>query len=306
MATQAAVKQQPAVTVDMALISVALIWGINASVIKSALVGWNELAFNALRFSAAAALLFLYVRFTDKDWRLSRADFWRVAVLGLVGNGLYQWLYIEAVPRTSASNISVIIAMSPLLVTLWGMLTGIERRSGWVMAAAAASVTGVVMVILGEPGGMHLGGPNLKGDLIALGAMVCWASYTVYARPVIDRVGSSLRVTAWAMLFGAVSNMVIGIPGLLQQNFSVITATSVWGMVYSALGSLVYGYVVFAWGVGRIGGARTAIYTSLTPVFAAIIAGLFFNESWSLLQWTGAAIGVGGVALAKYQGAQGK
>ncbi|MDF2627266.1 MAG: hypothetical protein K0R39_1097 [Symbiobacteriaceae bacterium] len=304
MATQTAVKQQPAVTVDAALISVALVWGINASVIKSALVGWNPLAFNAIRFSAAAVLLFLYVRLTDKDWRLSRADFWRVAVLGLVGNGLYQWLYIEAVPRTSASNISVIIAMSPLLVTLSGMLTGMERRSGWIMAAAVASVTGVVMVILGEPGGFHLGGPNLKGDLISLAAMVCWASYTAYARPVIDRVGSSVRVTAWAMLFGAVSNMIIGIPGLLQQDFGAISAASVGGMTYSALGSLLFGYVVFAWGVGRIGGARTAIYTSLTPVFAAIIAGLFYGESWSVVQWTGAAISVVGVALTKYQGSK--
>jgi drug/metabolite transporter (DMT)-like permease len=304
VATQTAVKQQPAVTVDAALISVALVWGINASVIKSALVGWNPLAFNAIRFSAAAVLLFLYVRLTDKDWRLSRADFWRVAVLGLVGNGLYQWLYIEAVPRTSASNISVIIAMSPLLVTLSGMLTGMERRSGWIMAAAVASVTGVVMVILGEPGGFHLGGPNLKGDLISLAAMVCWASYTAYARPVIDRVGSSVRVTAWAMLFGAVSNMIIGIPGLLQQDFGAISAASVGGMTYSALGSLLFGYVVFAWGVGRIGGARTAIYTSLTPVFAAIIAGLFYGESWSVVQWTGAAISVVGVALTKYQGSK--
>ncbi|HWI62321.1 MAG TPA: DMT family transporter [Symbiobacteriaceae bacterium] len=306
MATQPVMRQrqQPAVTVDLAIISVALVWGINASVIKSALVGWNQLAFNAIRFSAAAILLFVYVVATDKNWRLSRQDFWRVALLGLIGNGLYQTLYIEAVPRTSASNISVIIAMSPLVVTLSGMLTGIERKSGWVMAAAAASVTGVIMVILGENGGFHLGGPNLTGDLISLAAMVCWAAYTVYARPVIDRVGSSLRVTAWAMLFGAISNSLIGIPGLLEQDFSLVTAASVWGMTYSALGSLLFGYVVFAWGVARLGGARTAIYTSLTPVFAAIIAGLFYSESWTLIQWTGAAIGVGGVALAKIQGSK--
>ncbi|HWI52757.1 MAG TPA: DMT family transporter [Symbiobacteriaceae bacterium] len=303
MITQPTTRQGTA-AVDLALISVALVWGINASVVKASLAGWDQLAFNAIRFSAAAILLFLYVMATDKGWRLSRQDFWHVAVLGVVGNGLYQWLYIEAVPRTTASNVSIIIALSPLLVTLWGMLNGIERRSGWVAAAAAASVGGVAMVILGAPGGFHLGGPNLKGDLIALLAMVCWAAYTVYARPVIDRVGSSLRVTAWAMLFGAVSNTLIGIPGLLHQDFGAVTPGSVAGMTYSALLSLLFGYVAFAWGVGRIGGAKTAIYTSLTPVFAAIVAGLFLHESWSGIQWVGAACVVAGVAMAKIESAR--
>jgi drug/metabolite transporter (DMT)-like permease len=287
--------------VDMAMIAVALVWGINASVIKSALVGWNELAFNALRFSAAGLFLFGYVAATDKGWRLSRREFWHVAVLGLVGNGLYQWLYIQSVPRTTASNVSIIIALSPLLVTLWGMLTGLERRSGWVMAAAGVSVAGVVLVILGEADGLSLGGPNLKGDLLALAAMLCWAAYTVYASPVIARVGSSLRVTAWAMLFGAGANFLLGLPGLLHQDYSAVTLASIGGMTYSALMSLLFSYVIFAWAVARIGGARTAIYTSLTPVFAAVIAGVFLHESWSPLQWIGAAGVVVGVALAKLE-----
>jgi drug/metabolite transporter (DMT)-like permease len=58
---------------------------------------------------------------------------------------------------------------------------------------------------------------------------------------------------------------------------------------------------LFAWAVARIGGARTAIYTSLTPVFAAVIAGVFLHESWSTLQWIGAAGVVVGVALAKLE-----
>jgi len=106
------------------------------------------------------------------------------------------------------------------------------------------------------------------------------------------------------MLFGAVSNTLIGIPALLHQDFGAVTLGSLSGMTYSALLSLLFGYVAFAWGVGRIGGAKTAIYTSLTPVFAAIIAGLFLHESWSVVQWLGAAFVVVGVALPKIESAR--
>ncbi|HWI65169.1 MAG TPA: DMT family transporter, partial [Symbiobacteriaceae bacterium] len=118
MAVQPTTQRRPVPTVDLALISVALIWGINAPIVKAALVGWNQLAFNAIRFPVAGILLFIYVVWTDKGWRLNRHEFWHVVLLGLIGNGLYQWLYIEAVPRTSASNVAIIIALSPLVVTL--------------------------------------------------------------------------------------------------------------------------------------------------------------------------------------------
>ncbi|HYF91499.1 MAG TPA: DMT family transporter [Symbiobacteriaceae bacterium] len=298
MATQPASKPSIPI-VDLALVLVALIWGINAPIVKASLAGWDQLAYNAIRFPSAAVLLFLYVVWTDKGWRLTRKEFWHVALLGLIGNGLYQWMYIEAMPRSSASNVSVIIALSPLVVSVWGMVTGIERRSLLVVGAAAASVSGGAMVILGGPDGVHLGGPTLVGDLIAVAAMLAWGAYTVYSRPVINRVGSSLRVTAWAMMFGAMTNFLIGIPSLLHQDFAAVTAASVAGMTYSALLSLLVGYVLFNWGVSRIGGARTAIYISLSPIFAAVVAMLFLHEIWSPVQWIGAAFVIGGVALSK-------
>jgi drug/metabolite transporter (DMT)-like permease len=292
-------------TVDLAMLSVALVWGINSTVVKSSLQGWDQLAFNAIRFTAAAVLLFGYVVLTDKQWRLSRRDLWRVLLLGLVGNGLYQWLFIEGIARTTASNTSLIIGMSPLVVTLWGAVTGIDRLTAWVTGGAVISVLGVSLVVLGQEGGFHLDGATMWGDLIALGAMVSWAAYTVYARPVITRVGSSLRVTAWAMLFGAVTNLLIGVPALLRQDYSLVSVGSVAGMAYSCLMSLVFGYVVYAWAVRRVGGARTAIYINLTPVIAALVAWVFIGEKWSAVQWAGAILVVGGVTVAKLEGVRG-
>ncbi len=283
------------------MLSVAVIWGINASVVKGALAGWGPLAFNAIRFTAAALATIGYVRWTDPQWRLSKQDFWRVALLGLVGNGLYQWLYIEAISRTSASNTSLIIGAAPLVVTLWGAMAGTDRVTSWLLGGCAISVAGVGLVIAGAKGGLGFGGATMVGDLIAVGAMLCWAAYTVYARPVINRVGSSLRVTAWAMLFGAVTNLIVGAGALPRQDWSAVSGLSVLGMAFSALLSLAYGYIIYSWAVKRVGGARTALYSNLTPLIAAAGAAMFLGEHWSPLQWAGAVLVVIGVTVAKLE-----
>lgn len=291
----------PFTWVDVSMLLVAVIWGVNAAVVKGAIIGWEPLAFNAIRFSGAALIIFLYVVLTDKGWRLARRDFGYVVLLGLVGNGIYQWLFMEGIARSTASNTALIIGMSPLVVTLWGAISGLDRMTAWIMSGTVVSLVGVVLVVLGQHGGFHFGGPTITGDLITFCAMLCWAAYTVYARPVIERVGSSLRVTAWAMLFGAVTNLLLGIPALTRQDFSLVTAKSIVGMSFSGLMALVVSYVIYAWAVRRVGGARTAIYLNLTPILGATVAWLFLGESWSLLQWLGALLAILGVTVAKME-----
>ncbi|HEY3368147.1 MAG TPA: DMT family transporter [Symbiobacteriaceae bacterium] len=292
-------------TVDFAMLLVMLIWGVNAPIVKASLHGWDPLAFNAIRFPAAAIVTFTYVVITDKGWRLDRKDFWYVVVLGLVGNGLYQFLYVESISRTTASNTSLIIAMSPLVVTIWGGLAKTDRVTGWVVGGTLISVAGAALVVLAKAGGFAFSGVTFVGDVIAVGSMFCWGAYTVYAKPVINRVGSPLRVTAWAMLFGAMTNFAVGLPGLLRQDYSAITGASVAGMTFSFLLALALGYVTYNWAVQRLGGARTAIYLNLSPIIAGISSWLMINEGWAPWQWVGALLVIGGVTVAKMEAIRG-
>lgn len=291
----------PLSVVDLAMVGVALIWGINASVVKFALRGWDPMAFNAVRLIIAAAMIFAAVRLMEGQWRLERRDILPVMLLGLVGNGLYQWLFIEAISHSTASNIALMIGLSPLMVTLGAALTGLERMTGWVMSGTALSVAGVALVIAGQQGGFQFSGGTLLGDMMGLVAAACWAAYTLFARPVIARVGSAQRVTAWAMACGAFANLLFAVPALAAQPLDRITSLSWFAMVYSAMMALAVGYLIYTWAVRRVGGARTAIYLNLTPVFAAVVAGIALGESWTLLQWTGAITAICGLTVAKLE-----
>lgn len=290
--------------VDLALVGVAFAWGTNASVLKGALTGWDPLAFNALRFGAAALLTFTYMWVTDPDWVLSRADLGRVALLGLIGNGLYQWLFIEAIHRSTASNTMLFLGLSPLVVTLWSAGAGLERMTAWVLGGAAISLSGVALVLLGQEGGLRFSAASVTGDLFGFAAMLCWAAYTVLARPIIARVGSSLRVTAWAMLFGASTNLLISFSSLRTQNFATAPGISWIGMGYSALVALVFGYLAYTWGVKQLGSARASVYINLVPIIAAAVAWVMLGETWTAWQWAGALLVILGVTAAKMESAR--
>ena len=102
---------------DLMLLVLASVWGINFSVVKSAISGpgapFTPLGFNALRFAVAAVTLLILLRRTGEAVPASRRDRLAIAGLGLLGNWLYQVLFITGIDRTSPANSSLILATTP-------------------------------------------------------------------------------------------------------------------------------------------------------------------------------------------------
>src|SRR5215831_1297520 len=94
---------------DLGLLGVVLIWGFNLPVVKIALAQFEPLAFNAVRFVLASALLLLLLlRRRDASGRTSPTDMLRFLGLGLLGQTAYQIFFIEGIARTTASHTALI------------------------------------------------------------------------------------------------------------------------------------------------------------------------------------------------------
>jgi len=85
------------------MLLLALIWGVNYSVVKQTLQEILPLAFNALRFSLASILLLFVLQMSDGGLLLERRDFNRVFMLGILGYALHQILFIVGIAQTTAS-----------------------------------------------------------------------------------------------------------------------------------------------------------------------------------------------------------
>ncbi|HSM09652.1 MAG TPA: DMT family transporter [Gemmatimonadota bacterium] len=295
-------KASPRISPDLAILLLVVIWGVNFSVVKWLLEQFNPLALNGLRFALGALVLVPFVVRGGGLARFERRDWLPLSVLGVVGNLVYQILFVFGIDLTLAGNAALMLAMSPMFVTLLSAYMRHEsiRPAGWFGVVFS---TGGIACVLAGTSGVRFGAETLIGDLVMLGAAVAWAIYTVGASPLVRRHGA-LPVTAVTMWIGAALLFAVSVPSLTSQDWSLVTPLGWTALVLS--GSLAVGlsYVIWYHGVEHLGSARTAVFSNTVPIVALVTAWLALGETPGPLQLFGAALIIAGVLLTRLRGTE--
>ena len=291
-------------SINALLLLMTLIWGTNYALVKSAFRELDPQAFNALRMLLASAVMATTssvarrTRLHDifhTPARVTPADWRRLVWLGLVGHCVYQYLFVGGLARTSVANSALIVSSSPIVITLLSALSRHERPSAWHWIGSLVSLFGIYMVI-GR--GAHIGGASFRGDLMLMGAVGCWALYTIGARPLMER-HSPVGVTALSMILGTLMYVPVTASTLAQVPWSTVSATTWLKLVYSAIFALCVSYTIWYAAVREIGSSRTAVYSNLLPIVAMLTAFLWLHEPIGLIKALGATAVLAGVAIAR-------
>src|SRR3954464_2518772 len=112
---------------DLGMLLVCLIWGLNFSVTKFALVEIPPLPFTAVRFVAASLLLWVILRLIEGPTAEPRVGIKRLIILGLIGNTCYQLAFTVGLSKTTATNSALILSTMPTVVALFAGALGLER-----------------------------------------------------------------------------------------------------------------------------------------------------------------------------------
>jgi drug/metabolite transporter (DMT)-like permease len=286
--------------IDIALLGMIVIWGVNFTVVKSALTEIRPLAYNALRFSGASLFTLLLAWIVERDLHIARRDWAYVFLLSLIGNFFYEILYIHGLARSRAGNTSLILATSPIFVAIIGTLMKQEklRRRNWL--GILVSFFGLYLLVSGSGSGLAWGSETMVGSLLILASAGTWGLYTVLLQPLVRRY-SSIKTTAWIMVATTPLLVLVAIPDLRQQDWGAVSARSWLGLLYSAALAIGIAYVIWNTGVRRVGGARTAVYNYLTPLISVVVAWIFLGEAMRPVQIFGAVAIILGVALGRYR-----
>ena len=281
---------------DFLLLLMALIWGVNFSVVKYGAQLVDPLAYNAVRIALAALALVGIVLATRGTWP-SRRDVLIALGLGSIGNGLYQIFFVEGVARTRAGDAALVIAATPALIALLSHAIGHERIHRRGAAGIALSVLGIALVVVG---GTHVsqGDATLFGDLLVLGGTACWAVFAVAFHPLSQRL-SGIPLSALTMVGGAIPVVAVAAPAIARTEWQRMPALGWLAIVYSGIGSLVIAYLFWYRGVRVLGSTRTAMYSNLQPVFALLFAWLTLGEIPTPWQAVGAASIMTGLVLTR-------
>lgn len=283
---------------DLLMLSTVVIWALNFSVLKLSLPHFpSPHAFNFLRLAVSTVILFVILRLREKSAAVSRTDLWRLALVGVMGNFLYQALFIQGLKWTTASNTSFILATTPVLIALISLFLKHEKLHWAAWAGILISFSGLYLIITRQSGSVSLGGQSLRGDLFVFVGNVFWTLYTVFSLPLLERM-SPLKLTAWTMAAGTAAYLPLAAPDLARMNWRL--PLGAWaGLAYSAVFAIVVGFVIWYSSVRRVGNSRTAIYGNITPVLTAVSAHFLLGERLSGFQALGAAVILTGVFLTR-------
>lgn len=250
------------------------------------------------RFLIASIIIFvIMVKYEKKDWHLKKEDWKVILYLGTVGMIGYHVLFFGALKYTTSTNASIIAALNPIITSVLAAIFASEKLSGKRIFAILIALMGVILTITNWDLDILRQMAFNKGDLLMLGAVICWASYSVVSKKVMSRY-SPLILSTYSFIVCTVCLIPFVIWEEITTGFLSSTTWTGWAsIIYMALFPTLIGYLIQQISFKHIGASRTNIFINLVPVFSIILATLILHEEISGLKLISAGIIISGVYL---------
>ncbi|MGH8828565.1 MAG: EamA family transporter [Jiangellaceae bacterium] len=285
----------------------AALFSVNASVSKVALEARVEpVRLAAMRSTGAAVLLFV-VLFATQPGRLRLT--WRelpyLAVLGILGGAVVQWLYFVAIDRLPVGIALLLEFTAPAMVALfsWAVLRQHIRPRTWLGIALAMAGLVLVAQVWSDIG------LDVIGVFAGLAAAACLASYYLVGKRLTSH-RDSLSLTFWMFAFAAIFWAVVRPwwtfdPGPLDEQTSLlgifdsvhvpVWSTVLWIIVFGTL--IAYGLNLAA--LRHISPTTAGVVGMSEPVGAALVAWIWLGQSLNPVQIFGGVVVLFGIGLAE-------
>jgi drug/metabolite transporter (DMT)-like permease len=281
---------------DALLVLMAVIWAVNYTVAKYGTRTVPPLAYNAVRIVMAVVALLGIGRVLSHE-RPTRRDLMALLAIGLLGHGVYQVCFIEGLARSRAGTVALMLAASPAFVAIVGRIFRIERIGprGW--SGIALQLVGISFVVFGSVA-HSTSGDSLFGSSLLVAGSLCWAFFATLIKPYTERL-SGINVGAYSQAGGGVFVALVGIPSIIATNWAAVPAP-VWGaIVYSGIGALVIGNLIWYYGVSKIGPTHVSMFSNLQPLVALAVAWIVLGEVPTVWQGLGAGSIMTGLVITR-------
>jgi drug/metabolite transporter (DMT)-like permease len=279
------------------IVAANLLWALNYVIAKRTVADLPGLAIAAVRMPVASLLLLAALPLVGVARRLPSGAWRQLAFNGaaLAGN---QVLFIVGLERTTPGHAALISATMPVIIALIARVRLGERLALLPAVGMALSMAGVGVLVARADHAATPGDSSLTGDLLTLGAVICFALYVVGVRDVLaDGRVRAASATAWAHLFGAPWALAAGGWSALHAPWRHVTPVGRAGFGYFVLGASVTAYLVHSLALSRMGATRAAAFNYLQPPVTATVSVALGFEQWTPLKSLGGILVLGGLGL---------
>jgi drug/metabolite transporter (DMT)-like permease len=276
----------------------SLFWAGNAIIGRAVADRIPPIALAQIRWSIAFLILLPFAWSSlRKDLPAIRRHFGIMLVLSLTGIAAFNTLQYWSLAHTTAINATLMLSSAPLLIGFLSWVVFRDPLTRGQLAGVLVSLTGVAAIVSGgDPTRFASLSLNL-GDIVMLVAIAIYSLYSILLR----------RRPAMAPLSFLTATVGIGAAVLLPlsmlefasgRRLAPLDFESVAALAYVSIFPSILAYLFFNRGVELIGANRAGPFFHFIPLFGVVLAVIFLGERPSLHHFIGAALILGGVAVA--------
>ena len=275
----------------VALIAIALNFGLNQVVVKVSTGGFQPVFMAALRSAGAAVVLLIWMRARGVSVRLPRASIVGGVIAGVLFAVEFQFLFI-ALDMTTVSRASIIFYSMPVwLAVAVHILLPSERLSGIRLIGLGLAMGGVALALVDRESGQA----SLAGDVLALLAAFCWAGIALCVRITPLSEVPAEQQLLWQLLISApVLLMMALFFGELVRDLTVLHVA---GLIYQILAIATFGFLAWFWMMKIYPAASVASFSFLSPVFSVLLGWVLLGEEIGATIWLALAMVAAGLLL---------
>lgn len=272
----------------------AFVWGTSFTVSKIALRSVPPLSLAWVRFVLASIILLTWLIASHEDLRLSRHAAGMMLLGGVLGYTLNHIFENVGLALSTASEISLMMGVFPVLSLLVEGLVYRRRFSRTAIVGILLSVVGVLLIVDPRSLGGSPDGRRLLGDGLVILSGICWAFYSILVKN-LSHDYSARKTAMFQMLFGSI--VLLPLVGVFERPVFPVPVSAIWAVIYLAVFCSVGGYSLYNYGVARMESTQAVNILNLIPVFGVLTSWVLLHETASLVQLIGGAVVLTGVVL---------
>ena len=271
---------------------ILILWGTFAAVSKMSLHSLDSLQAQFYLFGFAFICMTGICIQNGKFKELKRLH--RKEVIRLIGYSIPSFLYyvfylmsLKLIPAVEASMLNYSF---PIMIVILSIPINGEKLDKWKVLSLLLGFIGVI-IILTNGNLAHIKISNVKGDLLALSAAICWGIFSTLGKK------NNTDTFLSNYIYTTVTFLLTTCCMIFYSKFVLLDIHAFWGLLWLSLSNIVISYFLWFQALKVADSALVANLSFITPFVTLSFIMIFLGESIQYIQIIGLIIILAGTAL---------
>ncbi len=278
---------------ELLLLLVAIVWGMSYGLTKSAIAYTSIAVFIAIRFGLTFLLL---LPLAMQDIIKGNSKDWAVSIPTGVVLALIFFFEVYGVSQTTASNAAFLISLNVIFTALVDTVISKRKPNNKLIGLTLVSTIGVMLLTYSH--GLNItfnqGDINILIAAFLRAIMVTMTKKLTHQKQITNSTLTCVQALVVSLCAYSVAVTLSG-----SYSISLPIETDFWLMTaFLVLFCTLFAFYAQNYSVRKISPTRASLLMGSEPLFGALFSILWLDESFTLIQWAGAAILLTAIAKA--------